>query len=165
MRRERQGVSARAESDGVDPAGRVVQELAADGVERQALAPGGRLGTLVGALDEGREDTGVSVGGTGGQEDRVRVPGDRGDGRPDRLLQMLGYPPVVLLLEVADGDDAVAGADGELGFRGGPTDEGGGAGDAEEHEGGLVAGGRGFPDEGVAVYGWCVSWLPLSVGG
>lgn len=80
VRRERQGVSARAESDGVNPAGRVIQELAADGVERQALAPGGGFGTLVGALDEGREYAGVGVGGAGGQEDGVRVPGDGGDG-------------------------------------------------------------------------------------
>lgn len=72
---------------------------------------------------------------------------------------MLGYPPVVFLLEVADGDDAVAGANGELGFRGRPADEGGGAGDTEKYEGGLVAGGGGFPDEGVAVYGWGVNTL------
>lgn len=156
MRRKRQSVAARAESNGMHPSGRVIQELAADRVERQSLTPRARLGALVGALDEGRKDAGVGIGGTGGEKNAVGVPGDGGDGGPDRLLQVLGYPPVVFLLEVADGDDAVTGADGELGFRGRPADEGGGARDAEEHEGGLVAGGGGFPDEGVAVceLGW-----------
>lgn len=162
MRRKGQGVAARAEGNGMHPSGRVVQELAADRVERQSLAPGARLGTLVGALDEGGKDAGVGIGGAGSKKNAVGVPGDGGNGGADRLLQVLGYPPVIFLLKVADGDDAVAGADGELGFRGRPADEGGGAGDAEEHEGGLVAGGGGFPDEGVAV---CELGLVVSLAG
>ena len=66
---------------------------------------------------------------------------------------MLGHPPVVLLFEIADCDDGGAGADGELGFRGGPANEGGGAVDAEEDEGWFVAGRGGLPDECVTV--WC----------
>lgn len=95
----------------------------------------------------------MGIGGAGGEEDGVGVPGDGGDGAADGLLDVLGYPPVVLLFEVADGYDAGAGADGEFGFGGGPANKGRGAVDAEEDEGGLVAVGGGLPDEGVAVWG------------
>lgn len=97
----------------------------------------------------------MGVGRAGGQEHRVGVPVDRGDGAADGLLQVLRDPPVVLLLEVADGDDAVAGADGELGLGGRPADKGGGPGDAEEDEGRLVSGGRRLPDKGVSVLRAC----------
>lgn len=64
---------------------------------------------------------------------------------------MLGHPPVVFLLEVADGDQAGAGADCELALGGRPADEGGGTVDAEENEGGLPALWGGLPDVGIAI--------------
>ena len=81
------------------------------------------------------------------------MPCNGRDGAADRLLDVLGHPPVVLLFEVADGDDAGAGADGEFGLGGGPAHEGRGAVDAQEDEGGLVSVRGRFPDEGVAVWG------------
>jgi len=79
------------------------------------------------------------------------MPGDRGDGRANGLLEVLGHPPVVFGLEVAHGDGAGATPDGEFGLGGGPADAGGGAVEAEEDEGRLPAGGSGLPDVGVAV--------------
>ena len=64
---------------------------------------------------------------------------------------MLGDPPVVLLLEVADSDQASAGTYGELSLGGRPADEGGGAVDAEQDEGGLPTGWRGLPDIGISI--------------
>lgn len=43
---------------------------------------------------------------------------------PDGLLQVLRDPPVVLLFEVANGDQASSGTDGEFLLRGGPSDKG-----------------------------------------
>ncbi|KFY74314.1 hypothetical protein V498_09990, partial [Pseudogymnoascus sp. VKM F-4517 (FW-2822)] len=150
---EGEGVAAGREGRRVNPACGVVEVLAAHGVEWQALAPRAGLGALIDALDEGGEDAGVRVGGACGEEDGVGVPGYGRDGAADGLLDVLGYPPVVFFFEVADGDDAGAGADGEFGFRGRPAHEGCGAVDAQEDEGGFVAAGGGLPDEGVAVWG------------
>lgn len=65
---------------------------------------------------------------------------------------MLGYPPVILLFEVADGDDPVTGPNGELGFRRGPSNEGGGSTDSEKDESRFVPRGRRLPNQGVPVY-------------
>lgn len=79
------------------------------------------------------------------------------DGGADRLLDMLGHPPVVLLFEIADCDDRGAATNGEFGLGGGPADKGGGAVDAQEDEGWFVAGRGGLPDECVTV------WYTVSV--
>ena len=79
------------------------------------------------------------------------MPGESGDGAADGLLEVFADPPVVFGLEIADCYDAGAGADGEFRFRGRPADEGGGAVDAEEDEGGFPACWGGFPDVGIAV--------------
>lgn len=80
------------------------------------------------------------------------MPSDRKDGGANRLLEVLGNPPIIFGLEVADGDGAGAGADGEFGFVGGPTDGGGGTVNAEEDEsrfpGALSSE---VPDVGIAI--------------
>lgn len=149
---EGEGVARGREGDAVDPAGCRVQVLAADGVERQTLTPGAGFGTGVVAFDERAEDTGVAVGAAGGEQHAVGVPGDAGDGGAQRLLQVLGHPPVILLLEVADGDDAGAGADGELALVRAPTHAGSGAVDSQQDERWLpLAALARLPNVGVAV--------------
>ena len=86
-----------------------------------------------------------------GKKDRIGMPGERGDGAADGFLQVFADPPVVFGLEVADCYYAGARADGEFRFRGRPADEGGGAVDAQEDEGGFPACRGGFPDVGIAV--------------
>ena len=144
--REGQRVPAGREGHRVDPSGGVVHELSADGVEGEPLSPDARRRTTVDTLDEGREHPGVCIGRAGGEENGVRMPGDGGDGAADGLLQVLRDPPVVLLLEVTDGDDAVAGANSELGLARRPPDKGCGTGDSEEDEGRLVSVRGGLPD-------------------
>lgn len=148
---ESEGIAARGEADTLDPASSVVQEFTTDGVEGETLSPSARLRALVNTLDEAREDAGVGVGGARSQEHGVGVPGEGGDGTTDRLLQVLGDPPVVLLLEVADGDYAGSRADGELLLRGRPAHKGGGTVDAEQDEGGLPAGSGLLPNVSIAV--------------
>ena len=135
----------------MDPTGTVVEVFAADGIEGETFAPDTGGGPVVDSFNEGTEDARVRVGGARSEEDRVRVPGDRGDGAANGLFEVLAYPPVIFGFEVADGDDAGAGADGEFFFRGRPADEGGGTVDAEEDKSGLPASGGRFPDVGVAV--------------
>lgn len=131
--RKSESISAWREADAVNPTSRVVQELSTDSVERETLAPctGGR--TFIHTLNEGGEDTSVRVRRASSQQDRVRVPCQRGDSAANRLLQVLGNPPVVLLLEVADGDHASSRTDSELLLRGRPADEGSGTVDTEQH--------------------------------
>ena len=81
-------------------------ELGAEGVVGDVV-----LGVYV--LDEGREDANVRVRRGGGDEDVVRMPGDVEDGGVV-LLDVLRNPPIVFLVEVADGDDLGARGDGEL---------------------------------------------------
>jgi len=155
-------IATRRKGHGVHPTGRVVHVLATHGIEGQALAPHTRIGAGVRALDEAREDARMSVRRPRRQQNRVRMPGHRGDGASDGLLEVLRHPPVILLLKVADGDQAVARADGELSLRRRPAHKRGGAVDAEEDEGGLVALGRGLPDERIAILGAC---QPIAWGG
>lgn len=144
-------VTARGESDGVNPSGRVVQELSANSVEGKSLAPDAGGGSGINTLDEAGEDSSVGVGGTGGEEDGVGVPGDAGDGAANGLLDVLGHPPVVLLFEVADGDDTVTGTDGELGLRRRPADESRGPVNSKQDQSGLVSGRGGLPDKGITI--------------
>lgn len=94
--------------------GSLVQELSADGVEGQTLAPNGRSRSLVDTLDEGAENASVSIGAAEGKQDTVGVPGNAGDGAAERLLEVLGHPPVVLFLKVADSSNSGTAADGKL---------------------------------------------------
>ena len=83
------------------------------------------------------------------------MPVNAGDGGPYGFLEVLGDVPVVLALEVADGDDAGAGAHGEFRLRRGPSHCRGGTIDAQDHKGGhpgAVWAGGWIPDVCVAVY-------------
>lgn len=136
----------------MDPTSSAVQVLATDSVERQTLTPSGGLGTRIVALDEGAEDAGMAVGAAGGEQHAVGVPGDAGDGGTQRLLQVLGHPPVVLLLKVADGNDAGSRAHSELALVRAPAHTCGSAVDTQEHKGRLpLAGLAGLPDVSVTV--------------
>ena len=64
------------------------------------------------------------------------MPGDLDDGRT-MLLDVLGNPPVVVLLKVTDGNNLGARSNGELVFVGRPLDVGGGAVDTKDNELGL----------------------------
>jgi len=109
-------IAGRRKRNVVDPAGRGVQKLAAHGVEGQALAPHARRRPLVDAFDEAAKDARVAVRRARRQQHAVRVPAHARDRRPDRLLQLLRHPPVVLLFEMADGDQPSTRAGGELRF-------------------------------------------------
>lgn len=148
---EGERVTARGEADTLDPASGVVQIFTTDGVEGETLAPSAGLRTLVNALDEAREDASVGVSGARSQKHGVGMPGEGGDGTADGLLQVLGDPPVILLLEIADGDHAGSRADGELLLRWRPSDKGGGTVDSEQDEGRLPASSGLLPDIGIAV--------------
>lgn len=132
MTSESKSITTRGETDTLNPASGVVQVFTTDSVERETLAPGAGLRTGIDTLDEAGKDTSVGVGRAGSKQHRVRVPCESRDGTPDGLLQMLRDPPVVLLLEIADGDNAGSRANGELLLRGGPTDECSGTVDAQE---------------------------------
>ena len=84
---------------------------------------GGRLGFYV--LDIGGEYPNLEVCGAGGQEHVVWVPVHGGDCASDGPLDVLGHPPVVVLLKVADGYNPGARAHGKLVFPGGPAHTGG----------------------------------------
>jgi len=59
---------------------------------------------LVDTLDESREDICLCVRSSRSEQDVVGVPVDGQHSRPDRLLDVLGHPPIVLLVERADSD-------------------------------------------------------------
>lgn len=66
------------------------------------------------------------------------MPRDSCDGTPNRFFDMLRDPPVILLLEIADGDYPGARSYSEFRLRGRPADEGGGSVDSKKHESWLI---------------------------
>lgn len=136
-----EGVSGGTEGDVLDPASGLIEEFAGDGVEGQAFSPDAGLRSLVDALDEGAQDSGVSVGAAEGEEDTVGVPCDTGDGAAERLLQVLRNPPIVLFLKVADGGDASTTAHRKLGLARAPSDASGCSVNAQQDEGGAPCAG------------------------
>ena len=154
MARKCQGIATRRKRTRLNPSRGIIQKLSADGIKRQPLTPRTGLRALINALDIPGEHSAVRIRRSSSQQDGVGVPRQSRDGAADWLLQVLGDPPVVFLLEVANRDDAGAGAHGEFLLRGRPTDEGGSTVDAEENEGGLPASGGLFPDVGIAVCSW-----------
>lgn len=146
-----ESITAWRESDRVDPPGRVVHKLAADGVERQALTPNTGIRAGIDTLDEAGENSSMGIGGSGSQENTVGVPGDSGNGTPDRLLQVLRNPPVILFLEVADSDDAVSRSDSELSLGRRPSNKSGGSGDSKQDQCRLVTCRGWLPNEGISI--------------
>lgn len=132
-----QRVSGRREGHVVNPGVGLVGKLTTKMLERQSLSPGGGGGFGVNTLDVAGEDSGVSVRGSGGQQNVVGVPRNAGDCGSDGLLDVLGDPPVVLGLEVAHGNDSRSGSYGKLGSIGRPSHGGGGSVDSQHHQEGL----------------------------
>lgn len=103
-------------------------------------------------LDERRKHPGLGIRAPRGDQDVVRVPIDGQDRGPQRFLEVLGDPPIVLLVKGTDGDRPRSAAHGELVLVRAPLDTGRRAVDSEENEGGFP--GAGFvlgPDVGVTV--------------
>ena len=65
------------------------------------------------------------------------MPIQGGDGAFYGLLDVLGHPPVVLRVKVADGDETCARADGKLVFAWAPLDAGCRSVDPQQHQGVL----------------------------
>jgi hypothetical protein len=59
---------------------------------------------LIDTLDEGRKDISLGIRSTRSEQDVVWVPVNRQHSRPDGLLDVFRYPPVILLVEGADGN-------------------------------------------------------------
>lgn len=116
MSSEGKSITTGGEGNTLDPTSGIIQEFTADGVERQTLTPSARLRASVDTLNEAGEDAGVGVGGSSCQQYGIRVPRQGCNGAANRLLQVLGDPPVILLLEVTDSNHSSTGADGKLLF-------------------------------------------------
>merc|ERR1719384_2798672 len=116
------------EADRMDPAPAIwrVGEIRHEVTHRHPGAP--RSGAWLGLnlLDEPGVDTDLEVGGPGRQEDVVRMPVQTGHGGLERLLDVLGDPPVIVLLVIADGDDLGSASHRELVLVRAPADAGGG---------------------------------------
>lgn len=141
------------------PTDRVDPGVAPVGTELNAKgktgAEGGGSGLGIDALDEARHDEDLAICAAAGEQDVVRVPVNGEDRGFDALANVLGDPPVVVLLEVADGDVLSSAGDGELVAVGRPLDLRGGAVDTQNHKGrspdGIVVGG--LPHIGVTILG------------
>lgn len=119
-------------------------ELAAYSVERELAAPYIRFGSvnvtsknwhqlesqinvktmhllLIHFLEISGEDPRLEVGGTSSKQDTIRVPVKRQDGGSDRLLDVLGSPPVLLLIELTDCNGSRSRSYSELGLVGRPS--------------------------------------------
>lgn len=151
MSSESESVSARRKGDTLDPASGVVQVFTTDGVEWQALTPSTGLGALIDTLDEAGKDSSMRVGGASSEQNRVRVPGQCSDSTANRLLQVLRNPPVVLLLEVTNSDDAGSGTDGKLLLGGRPSDKCCSSVDSKKDQSRLPARGGLLPNIGIAI--------------
>jgi hypothetical protein len=94
----------------------------------------------------------MGIGRTGGEKHRIGMPREGENGRSERFLQMLGDPPVVLLLKIAHSDDTSSRSNGKLALIGRPADVGCCTIDTEENEGRFPAGWRRLPDQSIAIY-------------
>ena len=109
-----QGTSTGREGNTMHPSSRIVEKLSTHRVEGKTLTPSTGFRTSINALDVAGKHASVGISRPRCQQNRVWMPGQRRDGASDRFLQVLGYPPVILLLKVANGDDAGSRSDGEF---------------------------------------------------
>ena len=148
-------VAVGREADGVNPTAAIeaVGELGHQVLEGHLGAPGRRRRLLLDVLHVAAEDPDLKAGGSRGQQAVVGMPVEGGHGGLDGLLDVLGHPPVILGLEVADGDESSAGADRELVLIGAPLDASGRPVDPEQDQRvlPLVSLGVQAPDVGVTV--------------
>lgn len=145
-------VSRGAESDTLDPASGLIEVFAADGVERQTLAPNTRLRPLVNALDKCTKDPCMSVCTSDTKQYRVGMPCDTGDCAAQWLFQVLRHPPIVLFLEIAYGCDSCSTSYSKLGLARAPAYTSRGSVDAQQDQSWPPRTIRSrFPDVGVAV--------------
>lgn len=93
----------------------------------------------------------MAVGAAQSDQNTVGVPSDAGDSAAKGLLQVLGHPPVVLLLKVANGSNSCTTTDGELCLVGRPSHACSSSVDAEEDECGAPGTVGGLPDVCVTV--------------
>jgi hypothetical protein len=186
---EGENISRRGEGYVVHPSTVGTTELSADSSERQSVSPDRRFrprmsaayttlpisdhhSLRVDALDERREYISLGVCCSGREEHVVRVPVDRENSRSQRLLDVLGYPPVVLLVKGTDGDGSapvnttsqppttITGSNipsttgnSKLVLFRRPLDTGCGSVDTEEHKRGLPSGSSMGPYIGITVLG------------
>lgn len=134
---ESKHVTARAEADSVNPTTSWSAELATNGSEGQSLTPDTGRRLSINTLDVSTEHSSLHVGTTSGQKHVVLVPFQRQHSRPERTLNVLGNPPVVVLLKRADADDPSTGGNGELVLVGTPSHESRSSIQAQEHKGRL----------------------------
>ena len=114
---KRKHVPTRREGNALDPSRRIVQKLATDGIKWKAFSPSTRLRSSINPLDETREYSRMRVRRSCSKENRVWMPGKSGDGTPNRLFEVFGDPPIVLLFKVAYCDHAGTRPDGKFLFR------------------------------------------------
>lgn len=82
------------------------------------------------------EDPRLEVGRASSEQDTIRMPVERQDSGPYRFLDVLGSPPVLLLIELTDCNGSRSRSYSELGLVGRPSDKGGRAVDTQEYQGG-----------------------------
>jgi len=109
-------------------------KLTKEVTEGELGTPRRSLGLLINTLDVSREDTGLEVRRTAGNQNVVGMPVDGEDGGADGLLDVLADPPIVFLFKVADGDASGTAGNGELVTLGRPFDLGGSTVNTEDNQ-------------------------------
>merc|ERR1719219_3197877 len=154
------------EADGVDPTPSVLRvgELRHQISHRHPVALGCGRRFVLDLPDVAGVDADLEVRGAGSEEDVVGVPVQAGHGGLERLLDVFGHPPVVVLLVVTDRNDLGSAAHSELVLLRAPPDTGCRPVNPEEYQGVFPLAIRLLhPDVGVPVTG--AGHDPVSLGG
>jgi len=129
--REGQDISRGRPGDRLDPS--IGGDLGNELSKGCFCSHGDSGGALIDSLDEGREDSGLVVGGSGGEESVRRVPCDVCDGG-GVILDVLRHPPIVVGLERTDGDEVSSASHSKLVLMRRPLDVSGGTVDSEDNK-------------------------------